>query len=117
MRAETAARAIGWASLGFTAFSVVAPDAMGRLFGVGQRRGLVRALGGRDLAVGAGLVLARDPAPWLRARLVSDVADAALHAGGALAERFDPRRALTIAAGATALALLDAALLRRLPRA
>lgn len=114
MQAMTWTRAIGWASLGLTLASVVAPDALGKAFGLGERRKLIRALGARDLIVGSGLAFARNPAPWLRARFVSEVFDAVFHGGGALADVFNSRRALPIAAGAAAVAILDYVLLRKL---
>ena len=106
------ARAIGWSCLGFTVASVVAPRALARAMGHGERPGLVRALGARDLVIGAGLAVAADPTPWLRARLASEVGDAVLHAAGAATGRFHTGRALTITAGATLLAGIEVALLR-----
>ncbi|CAA9363915.1 MAG: hypothetical protein AVDCRST_MAG68-4695 [uncultured Gemmatimonadetes bacterium] len=111
MRATTVVRAIGWGSMGFTVASLVAPRALGRAMGLGDRTRLVRALGARDLVVGAGLAGADDPAPWLRARLACELFDAVLHAGGAASGAFHRKRALTVAAGALALAGLEHALL------
>ncbi|CAA9350633.1 MAG: hypothetical protein AVDCRST_MAG89-3111 [uncultured Gemmatimonadetes bacterium] len=105
-------RAIGWGSMGFTVASVVAPRALGRAMGLGDRRALVRVLGARDFVVGAGLAVAGDPTPWLRARLACEVCDAVLHGVGALNGTFHRKRALTIAAGAVALGALEYALLR-----
>ncbi len=105
-------RAIGWGSMGFTVASVVAPRALGRAMGLGDRRGLVRVLGARDFVVGAGLAVAGDPTPWLRARLACEVCDAVLHGVGALNGTFHRNRALTVAAGAVALAALEYVLLR-----
>jgi hypothetical protein len=111
MQTRMVVRAIGWGSMGFTLASLVAPRELGRAMGLGERTGLVRALGARDLVVGAGLAGAADPAPWLRARLACDLFDAALHAGGAASGAFHRKRALTVAAGALALAALEYALL------
>ena len=105
-------RAIGWGSMGFTLASVVAPRALGRAMGLGERVGLVRALGARDFVVGAGMAVAGDPTPWLRARLACDVGDAVLHAAGALNGSFHRKRALTIAAGALALVAVECVLLQ-----
>ncbi|HEX8361821.1 MAG TPA: hypothetical protein VF613_17010 [Longimicrobium sp.] len=104
-------RAIGWGSMGFTLASLVAPRTLGHAMGLGDRTGLVRALGARDLVMGAGLAGANDPTPWLRARLACELFDAALHAAGAASGTFHRKRALTIAAGAIALAGLEYALL------
>jgi hypothetical protein len=69
-------------------------------------------IGARDLVIGAGLAAAADPEPWLRARLAAEVSDAVLHAAGAANGSFHRARALTIVAGAVALAGLEYALLR-----
>jgi hypothetical protein len=106
-------RAIGWGSLGFALASAVAPDRLGRALGIGERRVLARTLGARDLVIGIGLVAARDPAPWLRARLAADVADAALHVLGAESGAFARNRALVVGCAAAAVAALDVVLLVR----
>ncbi len=113
MRTITLVRALGWGSMGFTLASVVAPRGLAGAMGLGERTGLVRALGARDFVVGAGLAAAGDPAPWLRARLACEVCDALLHAGGAATGAFHRKRALTVAAGAVALGAFDYALLQR----
>lgn len=114
--AETLARAAGWASLGLTVVSVLAPGVLGRAFGLGERRALVRALGARDLVVGAGLVFANDPRPWMRARLASELFDAVLHGAGGLTGHFDRRRALAVATAAVLIGGVDYVLLHALRR-
>ncbi|HEX8394131.1 MAG TPA: hypothetical protein VF665_17440, partial [Longimicrobium sp.] len=68
--AEPMARLLGWGSLGFAAASLAAPDFVARASGFGPRPELAVALGVRDLVIGAGLVVANDTLPWMRARLV-----------------------------------------------
>jgi hypothetical protein len=111
MKTRTVVRAIGWGSMGFTVASLVAPRVLARAMGHRERAGVVRALGARDFVVGAGLAGADDPTPWLRARLACELFDAALHAAGAANGAFHRKRALTIAAGAMALAGFEYALL------
>jgi hypothetical protein len=105
-------RALGWSCIGFAVGSAVAPRFLAHAMGHGDRVALVRLLGARDLVIGAGLAAAADPAPWLRARLASEVGDAVLHAAGAATGAFRPGRALAITAGAVALGVCDYALLR-----
>lgn len=114
MRAEYWARGIGWVSLGLAATAAVAPDLLGRAVGIGERRPLIRALGARDLIIGSGLVLAPDPGPWMRARLVSEIFDVALHGGVGLLAPFHRGRAVTVAGLAAVFALADWKILRSL---
>lgn len=107
------ARALGWSCLVLGATALVAPGSLGRALGLGDRRRLVRVMGVRDLVTGAGLVAARDPRPWLRARLAVEVADAAMHAAGAATGALRPGRATAVAASAAALAGVELAVLRR----
>jgi hypothetical protein len=115
MEPITLVRVVGWSCMGFTLASLVAPRALARAMGHGERTGVVRALGARDFVVGAGLASAADPTPWLRLRLACEVGDAVLHAVGAARGTLHPRRAGLIAAGATALAAFEVALLRADP--
>lgn len=99
------ARGIGIVSLGFGLALVAAPARTVRAFGMGERPNLGRFLGVRDLILAAGLLRDENPAPWLRARAVSDAADAALLAGGAASGAFPRGRAMlgvTVAAGFSA---------------
>jgi hypothetical protein len=66
MKTITMMRAIGWGSLAFTVGSLVAPRALGSALGHRGRTAPVRMIGARDLVIGAGLVAAADPEPWLR---------------------------------------------------
>ena len=88
--------------------------ALGQALGIGERRTLIWALGARDLLVGAGLVLAPDPTPWLRTRFASELFDAVLLGTGVAAGRFDHRKGLTVAVSAATIAVLEYALLHRL---
>jgi hypothetical protein len=52
----------------------LAPRAMARLYGLPRNPTLVRLLGLRDVAIGAG-ILRRDPERWIRYRTLSDAFD------------------------------------------
>ncbi len=88
------ARGVGLVSLGFGLALVVAPARTVKSFGMGERPNLGRFLGVRDLILAAGLLRSENLAPWLRARAVSDAADAALLAGGAIFGVFPRGRAM-----------------------
>ncbi len=76
---------------------------------MGKRPTLGRFLGVRDLILAAGLLRSENLAPWLRARAVSDAADAALLAGGAVSGVFPRGRSMfgvAVAAGFSALSFV-----------
>ena len=81
------ARGIGWASLAM-GLALLAPARASRLFGLGARPALLRAIGARDLVVGLGLLRCGDRARWLRLQALADVADAALMGAGLLTGAF-----------------------------
>lgn len=112
--ARAAARAAGWMFLGFAAASAVAAPRIAGALGYRGRTDLVRALGARDLVVGAGMAFARDAAPWMRLRLAAELADVVLHLDGAASGRMRRGRALAVAGGAALFAAVDYAVLRGL---
>lgn len=68
---------LGLGSLGFAAWGLVAPGSVASAVNISP--GAARAIGWRDLALGAALLARPGPAP-LVARAAADVADAALFA-------------------------------------
>ncbi len=70
--------ALGWLSMGLGVAACLAPRALGRVSGVGERSDLLRVLGLRELASGVGLLTQRNRTPWLFARVAGDVMDLAL---------------------------------------
>jgi hypothetical protein len=102
-------RGVGFVSLGVGLALVTAPARTVELFGMGKRPALGRFLGVRDLILAAGLLCSENPAPWLRARAISDTADAALLAGGAAFGVFPRSRSMfgvAVAAGFSALGFI-----------
>jgi uncharacterized membrane protein len=77
MREERLARALGWFSVGLGLAELVAAGRLSRTLGLGDRPGLVRAYGMREIANGAGLLAQRRRAPWLWARVGGDLLDMA----------------------------------------
>ena len=101
MTTTTAARALGWASLGIAVAELVAPGWLQRQLGVRGHRGLLRALGARELLSGVGLLAADRPGPTMKtglwSRVGGDVMDLALL--GAAATRTRRPAGLAVAAG------------------
>ena len=108
------ARGIGWVSIGVGLALVVAPTPTVRGFGMGERPNLGRFLGVRDLVLGAGLLRSENLSPWLRARGISDAADAALLIGGAASGVFPRGQVMVGLATATTFSVLSFALARRI---
>lgn len=107
------ARGLGWLSLAM-GLTTLAPGRAARLFGLGDRPRLMRAIGARDLAIGLGLLRGRNPAAWLRLHALVDLADAALVGAGLLSGAFARRRAVAWLAFALGSARLARDLARRL---
>lgn len=100
------ARGLGWFSVGLGVVELLAPHALARATGTRHDPVLVRACGVRELATGIGLLFARDPEPWLWARVGGDALDAAALAAGRTGRDDDRwRTGVTLAAvvGVTAV--------------
>lgn len=108
------ARGVGLVSLGVGLALLATPTRTVQLFGMGERKDLGRFLGVRDLVLAAGLLRSENPALWLRARAVSDAADAALLASGAASGAFPRGRAVFGFAVAASFSAFGFALARRL---
>ena len=108
------ARGFGLVSLGVGLALLAAPARTIESFGMGERKKLGRFLGVRDLILAAGLLRSENPAPWLRARAISDAADAALLAGGAVFGAFPRDRSMLGVVVAAGFSTLGFILARRL---
>ncbi|MGH2804077.1 MAG: hypothetical protein ACRDL4_13680 [Thermoleophilaceae bacterium] len=127
MKARDVALALARGRMAIGAAFLLVPGLAGRLWiGADARRGAVklmtRALGGRDVALGLGVVIALDRgAPvrgWLEACTLADAADfgATLLAGDSISEA-SRRATLLVAGGSAALGIaLSRALDQPLPR-
>ncbi|WP_293854134.1 cyclase dehydrase [uncultured Alsobacter sp.] len=105
------ARALGWFSLALGAVELAAPGTVARSLGA-RRGGVVATFGAREVAAGIGILAARDPTPWVKARIAGDVLDIAALAsqlGPGNARRAGAMVALGAVLGATALDLYCAA--------
>ena len=78
LRADRAARALGWFSLALGMTEVLLAAQVARAAGLRGREGLIRACGLREIATGAAILVARRPAPGIMARLAGDAMDLAV---------------------------------------
>ena len=72
---ERLIQGIGWISVAM-GFAALAPAWASRLFGLGHRPRLMRAIGARDLVIGLGLLSGRRRARWLRIQALACAVDA-----------------------------------------
>ena len=107
------ARFVGSYTLALGAAFSAEPTRMSSLFGMGESRWLAWYLGARDLVLGAGLLGASRPRPWLLARGLADASDAALMVGGLGSGRYN-RRVLPLLGAAVGSSALSLGLARRL---
>lgn len=70
--------ALGWFSVGLGIAQLAAPRAVSRLIGAPPHSTLMRFLGLRELACGAGLLSGREPQAFLWARVAGDLMDLAM---------------------------------------
>src|SRR5579859_4243900 len=77
--ARALAQGLGWFSVALGTAAILAPRTIGSLSGRGGgSRGIAQSVGVRELAIGIGILSARNPAPWLWSRAVGDVVDLAV---------------------------------------
>jgi uncharacterized membrane protein len=103
---------LGYVSLGMGATQVAAPRLVAWLTGARPSRAhksVMRAMGFRELAVGAGIFSSSTTSPWLWARAAGDVMDLALLSPGLMSSQVGRNRrvlALAVVAGVTAFDLV-----------
>jgi hypothetical protein len=83
------ARGLGWLSIGLGLNDFLGRGKVAQLTGIGNTS-LIGAYGLREIVTGLGLILARDPSPWVWARVGGDALDLGTLATGVTAE--NPRR-------------------------
>jgi uncharacterized membrane protein len=71
---DSLARFLGWFSIVLGTAELVAPGALGRAIGGGDRR-LIRLMGVRELAHGAGILTSARPTGWVWSRVAGDALD------------------------------------------
>lgn len=116
-RTRQLAAGLGLSLMAFGALPMVAPKPFARLFGFApptpETASMIRSIGARDVAMGAGLCFAatqgRAYAPWLLARILSDGGDT-VAIGIAAAQGQRQPRLLALGGLALAATVADAAL-------
>ena len=107
VQAQRLARALGWLSICLGVTEIAAPGAVARLAGINGRRGLVRALGVREIAHGVGILSRRKPVGWLWSRVFGDVVDLAILGNAAASPHANIPRVAAAAAAVTGMTVLD----------
>ena len=112
------AQALGWFSIGLGLAELLAPQAVARTIGVGERHAtLLRCLGARELMSGVGLLSEASTSAWAWSRVAGDAMDLAL-LGAALREPdSQPQRIAAAAAVVAGAAALDVYASQRLQHA
>jgi hypothetical protein len=114
MTGKQLAKGLGWFSIGLGLTEILAPGWLGRATGLGERTGLLRTLGAREVATGVAVLAQEQPVASLWGRVAGDVMDLAV-LGTALKSNEERRNRVL---GATAMVLgvgvLDLMCARRL---
>ncbi len=80
--AHRMARGLGWFSIGLGLAECLMPETMARAVGLPGKENVLRAFGVREIATGVGILMSRDPEPWVWGRVGGDMLDlGALSAG------------------------------------
>lgn len=106
--AHSLARGLGWFSLALGIAEVIAPRRIARNVGLPSQHIVVQAYGWREIVTGIGLLLSRNPTPWVFARLAGDALDLATLSNAA--DQRNPRRGTAIfgIVAVAGVAVLDA---------
>jgi uncharacterized membrane protein len=107
VEAQGLARALGWFSIGLGLTELAVPGTVARFAGLNGNRGLVRALGLREIAHGVGILSRRKPVGWLWSRVFGDVLDLAVLGKAAASPHADKLRVAAAAAAVTGITVLD----------
>jgi len=97
---RSAARALGWFSIGLGLAELLAPGALARFLGLEGRERLLRTYGTREIATGVGILNSSNPEPWVWGRVAGDALD--LASLGAAFVRSDNKLGVAAAIGAVA---------------
>lgn len=99
------ARGLGWMSIGLGAIELWKNQQLSETLGTGGRGRVFQIYGLREIATGVGLLTAKDPTPWVWARVAGDLLDMAT-----LAPELGSRNPQRKAAGAATAFVAGAAL-------
>jgi uncharacterized membrane protein len=100
-------RSLGWFSVGLGVAELLAPQALGRMIGVGNQSTVLRMCGVREIVSGVGLLSGRAPATFAMSRVVGDVMDLALLGASLRSPQSNPTRVAAVATAVAGVAALD----------
>lgn len=104
-------QALGWLSVGLGLAQIAAPRRVARLAGMADAQdteALMRAMGLREIATGAGILMRSNPAPWLWARVGGDALDLALLNSAKASQHADHQRLAAATAAVVGITAADA---------
>jgi uncharacterized membrane protein len=109
---QTTARGLGYLSLGLGLSQLLAPRWFARTIGIerGDNDTIVRLVGAREILAGTGILMSRNPAPWVWMRVAGDLMDVALLGRAAMTTDHEPTRlngALASTVGITAVDIMN----------
>ena len=111
---QTLTQALGWFSIGLGLAEVIAPRAVGRAIGIGERTTALRLCGVREIVSGIGLLSQRKPGQWAVARVAGDAIDLGLLGAAMRQPDARPERIALAAAAVAGVTALDIYASRRL---
>ena len=100
---------LGYLSLAVGAAELIAPKAICRALGLRGLEPVVRAYGAREVVSGVALLTARDPEPWVWARVAGDLADVATVASGLRSDNRKQDKSALAVIGLLAVTAVDVA--------
>lgn len=103
------ARGLGWMSIGLGALELWKHRELGETLGTGGEGGIYQLYGLREIGTGLGLLMAKDPTPWVWARVAGDILDMATLAPELRPENTQRKAAAVAAAVVAGAALADLA--------
>lgn len=106
--ARALARGLGWFSIALGLAELIAPRALTRTVGMEDRARVAQFYGLREIAAGIGLLLARDPTPWVWSRVAGDALDLASLAPALHPDNPERGHARLALGAVAAVTLLDA---------
>jgi hypothetical protein len=93
---------------------LVAARRIARIIGMPRSEGLIRACGVREMVSGAGMIAARNRAPWVWSRIAGDALDVAGLAPGLARTNERRKYAWLMLAGVAAITAVDLLYARKL---
>jgi len=119
-RVHLVAGGLGWFSIGLGLAGCLMPQTMARAVGLPGKENVLRAFGAREIATGVGILMARDPEPWIWGRVAGDMLNLGTLMAGLRADnpnRSGTMMAMLAVAQITAVDVASAGALRRVREA